>query len=95
MAGTQILTCSHSQSSPEPQSPVTKMVVAISDYTAQYSDELTFREGDRIEVKVESECTTEKDRLIMERGLKGVVFCPRLLVNKICYTKLILAALME
>ena len=32
-----------------------KEVVAIHDYTAQYSDELNFSAGDRIQVTVESE----------------------------------------
>ena len=44
------------QSSPEPQAPaVVKEVIAIHDYTAQYSDELNFSAGDRIQVTVESE----------------------------------------
>jgi len=42
------------ESSPEPQtSPVIKEVVAIHDYSAQFSDELNFSAGDRIQVTIE------------------------------------------
>ena len=52
------------QSSPEPQAPaVVKEVVAIHDYTAQYSDELNFSAGDRIQVTVESK--------LIRHGLDG------------------------
>ncbi len=50
--------CPHSllppQSSPEPSDPVIMEVIAIADYTAQYSDELTFSVGEKIQVTVES-----------------------------------------
>lgn len=46
------------QSSPERQtSPVIKEVVAIHDYSAQFSDELNFSAGDRIQVTIESKCS--------------------------------------
>ena len=32
------------------QQPVLKEVLAISEYSAQYDDELTFRKGDRMQV---------------------------------------------
>ena len=43
------------QSSPEPDSPVIKEVIAIADYSAQFGDELAFSAGDRIEVTADSE----------------------------------------
>lgn len=58
------------QSSPERQtSPVIKEVVAIHDYSAQFSDELNFSAGDRIQVTIESKCSISQHTSILPTEL--------------------------